>query len=188
MNEPPPHHKETNNHLIGSMLDCKDLFDYSVNVSSDHIYRTHHVDDLFRKLISIVTLKLDRKLLKTKKPHLLPPEKRTAFILFPESISKADGKPCIAHLHGFLKLPDVELSSFEEGMAVNDLRWWLQVYLLKFGLVRMRNRKNHNAGTIIKLEEDEMREALIDYAMKFQDENCIGEAIFIGANVFNPFA
>ena len=188
MYAPPPKQKETNDHLAEQLLECKDRFDYSLNLSSDHLRRTHHVDDLFRKLVSIVTLKLDRKLLQTKKPHLLPKEKRTILILFPESRSKGSGEPCISHLHGFLALPDVELTPFQEAMVMRELKWWLQKYALKLELIRRRNRKNHQVGHYEKLEEENMREELIDYAMKQQGEDCIGEAIFIGAKLFNPFA
>lgn len=180
-----------NDQLKASMIEAKERFDYSINISSDRMYRTHNVEDMFKKLASIVTLKLDRKLLKTKKPHLIPKQERTILILFPESKSKAsDGKKStIAHMHGFLALPDVELSSFQEAMALSDLRFWLHVYALKLGLVRRRNRKNHQVGYTKKLKEEDMKELLIQYGMKQQDERyCEGESIFIGAKLFNPFA
>jgi len=163
---------------------------YSLNVSSDHIHQSDWLDRQFEKLVSIVTLKLDRALLGRHRTTTVPKDRRTGLVLFPESRAKARKENCINHLHGFMTLPDIEMTPFEELKAMSQFCDWLQFYALKLEIIRPRNAKNHKVGKTFKIEEENMQTAMADYALLFREENDpLDRSIFFGANLFtNPFS
>ena len=171
-------------YITNALLQNKDRFDYAIDISSDR-QDSPATQELFKKLMSIVTLKMDRKILKTKKPHLIPQEKRTQVVMVPESMSKGTRKACISHLHGFLSLPaDVPLTPFEEMKHMTQFRFWVHVYAYKLGLVRKRNRRNHRTLNEVNLnntKEENMTESKIAYSVKFQDyDRHVGNVIQYG--------
>lgn len=180
---------EYKNHIENALLQNKEQFQYAIDISSDR-QDSPATQELFKKLMSIVTLKMDRKILKTKKPHLIPQEKRTQVVMVPESMSKGTRKACISHLHGFLSLPaDVPLTPFEEMKHMTQFRFWVHVYAYKLGLVRKRNRRNHRDLYEVNLDnnkEDNMREGKVGYATALQDyDRHVGNVIHYG-NIFSP--
>jgi len=171
-------------YITNALLQNKDRFDYAIDISSD-CQDSPATQELFRKLLSIVTLKMDRKIMKTKKPHLIPQEQRTQVVMLPESLSKGTRKVCISHFHGFLSLPsNVSLTPFEEMKHMTQFRFWVHVYAYKLGLVRSRNKRNHQTLNEVNLnntKEENMAERKIGYATKFQDyDRHIGNIIQYG--------
>lgn len=164
------------------MLARNGEFDVSVHLASDLRF-TEQNYELFEGVIKDACRNLDRKLNRIQKVHRLAESHRTQYVFFPEYKSKIGFNNTILHMHGFLKYPEHHhLTPFERMKVFGDFFFEWDKLAYTRGLIRKRNRKNHQFVVVHSCRDKTLTEAAIRYATKQQHmEETMGRVIRFGS-------
>ena len=174
---------EYKTYIQNALLKNKASIEYAIDLVSDK-YASDRYFQQFRKLASIVTLRNDKRILKTPKAavHSVPQSDRTQLILFPEKYRKSKGRPndpFFLHYHGFV--------SFPRGLSPVELErfvWDWNIYAEKLELVR---EYRSDFCEMKPLPFNDMKKAKVLYATKQQHltEEYVGKEIEIGERILS---
>ena len=161
-----------------------DEFDCAVHFASDHRGMHSSSLNLFESVIKDSARNLDRKLHGTQKVHLITgDDMRTQYVFFPESKTRSLNAKTILHMHGFMRFPrNVPVSAITRSLLISA--FWGEITQLAFrrGLVRERNKNNHEFYKVYPCTDTEMTTAAITYATKQQHlEENMGQVIQFGS-------